>query len=197
MAVTDLIVSCYHQRLMAKLLLRMTTVTAPCEIDEMCYIEAALIERYLNSPSVWEALSPPQQVTEYKFVATSVIDAFAQSADGMVSSSKQIAFLLANNVDFLAYQGNLDLACNTAGNLRWANSLSWKGQTEFTAKPLLPWVSINSGSQEPVGLAKEIQVSVGEGTDETSRFAFVTVDNAGHLVSQSKIRREGFNDPVG
>ncbi|RDK40928.1 alpha/beta-hydrolase [Aspergillus phoenicis ATCC 13157] len=161
-------------------------ITAPCEIDEMCYIEAALIERYLNSPSVWEALSPPQQVTEYKFVVTSVIDAFAQSADGMVSSSKQIAFLLANNVDFLAYQGNLDLACNTAGNLRWANSLSWKGQTEFTAKPLLPWVSINSGSQEPVGIAKEIHVSVGEGTDETSRFAFVTVDNAGHLLPQDR-----------
>lgn len=53
----------------------------------------------------------------------------------------QVQYLLANEIDVLFYQGNLDLACNTAGNLRWANSMSWKGQTEFTSKALKPWTS--------------------------------------------------------
>lgn len=102
----------------------------------------------------------------------------------MTSSSDHIIFLLSHGVDFLAYQGNLDLACNTAGNLRWANSLAWKGQTEFTSKPLLPWTSNIAGRIEPVGTAKEVRVQL-DGLAEKSRFAFVTVDGAGHMVSLS------------
>jgi cathepsin A (carboxypeptidase C) len=92
-------------------------VTAPCEIDEMCYIQAARIEQYLNTPAVWGTLQPPEQIKEYKFVSQPVIDAFEKTADGMTSTSDLVAFLLENGVHFLAYQGNLDLACNTVGNL--------------------------------------------------------------------------------
>jgi cathepsin A (carboxypeptidase C) len=150
----------------------------------MCYIQAARVEQYLNSPAVWEALSPPNQITEYKMVSEAVIQAFAKTSDVMTSTSDLVTFLLEKQVHFLAYQGNLDLACNTAGNLRWAHSLSWKGQAEFTSQPLRPWRSLlaATGRNEAVGTMKEVRVLVGNAGTE-SRFALVTVDGAGHLVS--------------
>ncbi|GFF82334.1 carboxypeptidase Y [Aspergillus lentulus] len=162
-------------------------ITAPCEIDDMCYIQAVRVEQYLNSPAVWEALSPPKQITEYKMVSEAVIQAFAKTSDVMTSTSELVTSLLANQVHFLAYQGNLDLACNTAGNLRWAHSLPWKGQTEFTSKPLRPWRSLvaATGQKETVGTTKEVRVRVGEAEIE-SRFALVTVDGAGHLLPQDR-----------
>lgn len=103
----------------------------------------------------------------------------------MTPASEQVAFLLANQVHFLAYQGNLDLACNTAGNLRWAHSLPWRGQVEFASKALRPWswVDVVSGKGGVAGTTKEVRVKVGESTDKESRFALVTVDGAGHFVS--------------
>ncbi|KAL3451209.1 alpha/beta-hydrolase [Aspergillus insuetus] len=164
-------------------------ITAPCEIDEMCYIQAALIEQYLNTPAVWDALQPPRQIKEYKFVSQPVIDAFEKTSDGMTSTSDLVAFLLENNVHFLAYQGNLDLACNTAGNLRWAHSLAWKGQTEFTSRSLEPWTLGAVGSlnkTEIVGKAKEVRIQVSNRDQDPVRFAFVTVDRAGHLLPQDQ-----------
>ena len=161
---------------------RKPTVTAPCYIDEVCYKEAAYVEQYLNSPTVREALAPPEGAKEYGLESSAVVDAFATTPEAMTSSSDHIIFLLTHGVHFLAYQGNLDLACNTAGNLRWANSVAWKGQTEFTSKPLLPWTSTVAGRNETVGTAKEVRVQL-DGRAEASRFAFVTVNGAGHLVS--------------
>lgn len=92
-------------------------------------------------------------------------------------------------MDYLAYQGNLDLACNTAGNLRWANSLVWKGQAEFASKALQPWKSVlaKSGKNETVGTMKEVRIRTGEAETE-SRFAIVTVNDAGHFVSSNSPR---------
>lgn len=103
----------------------------------------------------------------------------------MISTSDLVAFLLANQVDVLNYQGNLDLACNTAGNLRWAHSLSWKGQVEFASKSLQPWLSViaATGRNEVVGSMKEVNIRMSEDSNVTSRYAFVTVDDAGHMVS--------------
>ncbi|KAJ5961151.1 uncharacterized protein N7479_008301 [Penicillium vulpinum] len=160
-------------------------ITAPCYLDDVCYKEAGYIEQYLNSPVVREALSPPEGAKEYKMESITVVDAFATTSEVMTSSSDLIIFLLAHGVHFLAYQGNLDLACNTAGNIRWANSLAWKGQTEFASKPMLPWTSNVAGRNETVGTAKEVRVQL-EGQPETSRFAFVTVNAAGHLLPQDR-----------
>lgn len=118
---------------------------------------------------------------EYKISSRSVEDAFNKTSDEMIPSDEQVTFLLENNVHFLAYQGNLDLACNTAGNLRWAHLLSWRGQAEFSAKELQPWTSMIK--DEVVGRTKEVKVNqVGNEERGPSRFAFVTIDGAGYLV---------------
>jgi cathepsin A (carboxypeptidase C) len=113
-----------------------------------------------------------------------IVKAFGTTPEAMTSSSKHVLFLLANGVHFLAYQGNLDLACNTAGTLRWAESFSWKGQTEFASRSLMPWVSSITGEDKTAGRTKEVRVQF-DGQVEASRFAFVTVDGAGHLVSRA------------
>lgn len=103
----------------------------------------------------------------------------------MTSTDDQIRYLLENQVHYLAYQGNLDLACNTAGNIRWSNSLVWKGQAEFLSKSLQPWKSVVSatGKIETVGTMKEVWVRTSDTAETASRFAIVTVNDAGHFVS--------------
>jgi cathepsin A (carboxypeptidase C) len=114
--------------------------------------------------------------------------AFWTTPEGMTYSSDAVLLLLSRGVHFLAYQGNLDLACNTAGSHRWANSLSWKGQVEFSAKSLQPWISKVDGRDEVVGTTKEVRVQFDGHSKVASRFALVTVDGAGHLVSALNIR---------
>jgi len=84
------------------------------------------------------------------------------------------------------FKGNLDLACNTAGNLRWANSMSWKGEAAFAAKSLQPWKAEHDGQIVNAGSFKEVQIKTVPGSEKKTRFAFVTVDNAGHLVPQDQ-----------
>lgn len=165
--------------------LDLVIVTAPCGVDPWCYIESVPIQHYLNSKVVWDALSPPKQIEKYEITAMSVVLAFAQGPDERTSTSSLVKFLLAHQVHVMKYQGNLDLACNTAGNLRSANALPWKGQVEFASKSLQPWRSViaATGKNETVGTMKEVNTRMGDSTNVTSRYAFVTVNDAGHLVS--------------
>lgn len=162
-----------------------TIVTRPCEYDNICYIEAAWIEIYLNTPKIWNALLPPKQIKRYNITSENISRSFERTADLETSTDDQVTYLLQNQVHYLAYQGNLDLACNTAGNLRWANSLVWKGQAEFAAKSLKPWKSVvaATGKEEVVGTMKEVRVRTSDDANIESRFAIITVDDAGHFVS--------------
>ena len=128
----------------------------------MCYIEAARIESYLNTRAAWNSLSPPRRIDHFNISSSAVARSFEKTSDLETSTSDEVTFLLQNQVHFLAYQGNLDLACNTAGNIRWANSLVWKGQPEFTSKFLQPWKSVAAatGKDAIVGMIKEVGVRV-------------------------------------
>ena len=165
--------------------LNLVIVTASCEVEPWCYIESIRIQHYLNSKVIWNALSPPKQIKKYKITAMSVLLAFAQGLDEMTTTSSLVEFLLANQVHVMNYQGNLDLACNTAGNLRWAHALPWKGQVEFASKSLQRWRSVvaATGKNDTVGTMKEVNVRMNDRSNVTSRYAFVTVNDAGHLVS--------------
>jgi cathepsin A (carboxypeptidase C) len=106
--------------------------------------------------------------------------AFALTGDGVLSTQPQVLYLLEHGIDVLFYQGNLDLACNTAGNLQWANTMQWKGQPAFVAQPKRSWE--NEGKE--VGWFKEVKTTTASGRDTT--FAFATVDGAGHMVPMNK-----------
>ncbi|KAJ5742693.1 uncharacterized protein N7511_011094 [Penicillium nucicola] len=161
-------------------------ITAECVVDDFCYKQSENIQQYLNSAPVWNALSPSDGLKEYQMQSDAIAKSFNTTPETMTLSSDAVLLLLSRGVHFLAYQGNFDLACNTAGVLRWANALSWRGQVEFSAKSLEPWTSNVDGRDQVVGKTKEVQVYFDSHSKTTSRFALVTVDAAGHLLPQDR-----------
>jgi cathepsin A (carboxypeptidase C) len=152
-----------------------------CEMkDEMCYPEIQNIQDYFNLPWVWEALHVPKAVGNYSVISEEVYMGFALTGDIAWGMQPQVLYLLDHGIDVLFYQGNLDLACNTAGNLQWASEMRWKGQPAFVAQPKRPW----SHEDEEVGWFKEVKTVTASGRETT--FAFATVDGAGHLVPFDK-----------
>jgi cathepsin A (carboxypeptidase C) len=158
-------------------------VTAPCDIDAFCYANTALIEEYLNLDSSFAALSPPKVIKKFSVASYAVAEAFELTNDLEISLMPQLEYILANQVDVLIYQGNLDLACNTAGAKRWTSNMPWKGQAAFTSQDLKPWKSVKDGEEVVAGKFKEVNIQMVEGDSKKTRFALVTIDGSGHMVS--------------
>jgi len=55
----------------------------------------------------------------------------------------------------------------------------------FTAKDLKPWKSFENGKEIIAGTFKDVNVKMVKGSKKTTRFALVTIANAGHFVSYS------------
>lgn len=51
-------------------------VTAPCELDDICYPQAAMLEKYLNTDLVWDALRVSSAVQNYSMFSAAVATAF-------------------------------------------------------------------------------------------------------------------------
>lgn len=156
-------------------------ITQPCVVDDFCYVEVERIEQYLNQPHVHAALGVPAGFGRYHIASDAVSAAFSLTADVSTTTEPEVLFLLHSGVHILLYQGNLDLACNTAGNLKWASAMPWKGQAAFSAKTLQPW----HYDGHKAGSFKEVHIQLGDNAHKT-RFTFLTVDGAGHMVPQDK-----------
>lgn len=156
-------------------------ITRPCETtDDLCYPESVQIGKYLNLPWVWQALQVPKAVGNYSIYSFDIQRAFSLTSDGAISMQPQMLYLLEHGIDVLFYQGNLDLACNTAGNLQWAHNFQWKGQPAFVAQERRPW----NHEENEVGWFKEVKTITAGGRNTT--FAFATVNGAGHMVPFDK-----------
>lgn len=160
----------------------LSLVTAPCEIDRFCYRRTDMIEKYLNLESSLNAIGVPSDVHNYSVASAEVSTAFALTSDIGISTMPELHYLLTNQIDVLIYQGNLDLACNTAGAKRWTSNFQWKGQAEFNSKELKPWKSTADGKETKAGLFKEVNIKMVEGDEKRTRFAFITIDGSGHMV---------------
>ncbi|OJJ51694.1 hypothetical protein ASPZODRAFT_55251 [Penicilliopsis zonata CBS 506.65] len=158
-------------------------ITRVCEVEHLCYSSTLNVQEYINSKSVWSALDVPDAIHNFSIESPGIVAAFESSNDLYANTMNLIQSTLEHKVDVLIYNGNLDLACNTAGNLRWTNALRWNGQAEFESRDLRPWFSVVEGELTPVGQYKEVSASARGGDADAQRFAFVTVDKAGHMVS--------------
>lgn len=78
-------------------------VTAPCDIDEFCYANTALIQDYLNMKHVWKALGVPSQVQKFVVGSEAVAEAFSRTADLAISMEPQVLYLLNSGIDVLFY----------------------------------------------------------------------------------------------
>ncbi|KAL5116507.1 hypothetical protein ACEQ8H_005628 [Pleosporales sp. CAS-2024a] len=157
-------------------------ISHPCLTDDdLCYAEIPRIDVYLNLPWVYEALGVPKAAGNFSVISEAISFAFEATGDPAWSTLPQVLLLLESGIDVLFYQGNLDLACNTAGNLNWANQLQWKGQPAFVAQAKRSWGS-DDGTE--IGWFKEVKVVTASGRNTT--FAMATVHGAGHLVPYDK-----------
>jgi cathepsin A (carboxypeptidase C) len=157
-------------------------VTAPCDIDMFCYANTALIQTYLNRESSFAALGVPKAIKNFNVSSDAIADAFTLTNDLPITMTPEIKYLLASQIDVLIYQGNLDLACNTAGAKRWTANMAWKGQAAFTALELKPWKSVRDEKEVVAGMFKEVNVKMVEGDEKRTRFALVTINGSGHMV---------------
>jgi cathepsin A (carboxypeptidase C) len=121
-------------------------------------VEEAVLETYMNSADIWAALEVPKQIKNFSLESFEISRAFSQTVDLTISTQAQVQYLLSQGIDVLMYQGVLDLNSNTAGNLRWANSMPWKGQLEFASKKLIPWTF----DKKIVGSFKEVYIQTNE-----------------------------------
>lgn len=158
-------------------------ITAPCDDDIFCYANSAFINDYLNLNSSFAALRVPPAIEKYDIMSNAIAGAFQLTNDLGISLIPQLRYVLANQIDVLIYQGNLDLACNTAGAKRWTANMPWKGQAPFTSLDMQPWKSIVDGREKKAGEFKEVNIKMVDGDDKTTRFALVTIDGSGHMVS--------------
>ena len=155
-------------------------------LDDLCYVQSALIQLYLNTSTVFEALNVPKEVKEYRMFSAAINEAFELAGDVSITMKPELEFLLAKQIDVLIYQGNLDLACNTAGAKRWTANMPWKGQAAFTSEELKPWLSGEGEERKVAGKFKEVNVKMVDGDEKTTRFALVTIDGSGHMVPQDQ-----------
>ena len=158
-------------------------VTRICEVDEYCYRSALYINDYMNTAYARSALDAPEGAANFNLMSTDVYDRFAGGSDMYVNTVKEVKYILeSGGVDVLVYNGNLDLTCNTAGNLRWAEGLAWVGQAQFVARDLVSWYVPRNGTMAEAGSMKEVAAMARSGDKKKTRFAFVTFDRAGHMV---------------
>ncbi|KAH6887662.1 Alpha/Beta hydrolase protein [Thelonectria olida] len=157
-------------------------ITRTCEVDQFCYSEVLQIEDYMNTQRVRQALSVPSAISNFTILNMNIHEGFWLGNDLFVNTSPDVKYILDAGIDVLVYNGNLDLACNTAGNLRWAEKVAWAGQAEFVSKELTPWSAPKNGESVIAGTFKEVTALASPGAGKRSRFAFVTFDKAGHMV---------------
>ncbi|OHW93643.1 serine carboxypeptidase [Colletotrichum incanum] len=156
-------------------------ITRPCETENICYGAGEGIETYINSDRIRAALEIPKEVGKnFSLISVDVNRAFELAGDTFLSTEAQVKYILESGIDVLIYNGDFDLACNTAGNIRWTNKLSWAGQVEFNAKELEPWFAVKGGESVRAGKWKQV-TKPAKGGRET-KFAFVTVEGSGHMV---------------
>lgn len=158
-------------------------VTRTCEVDQLCYKSALRLEEYINTPSVWDKFDVPKHIHNFSVLSNEVVSAFSTGNDLYINTMPEVKFVLENEVDVLIYNGNLDLACNSAGNFRWTSALSWNGQAEFTSQDMQPWFSEVDGAEVEAGKFRDVHAYGKKGAGKKSRFAFVTIYNSGHMVS--------------
>jgi len=82
-------------------------ITAPCEIDVLCYKGGLNIREYLNLPSSYTALSVPSAVGNFSVISEAISAAFELTADEGVNMIPEVQYFLASQIYILVYQGNL------------------------------------------------------------------------------------------
>lgn len=152
-------------------------ITRKCDDGDYCYEGLGKISKFMQGPDVFRTLGvDTKYLTNFSIDSTQVEEIFMRGNDPWVTTVSDIKYALESGINVLIYTGKLDLICNLAGNIRWTENMEWAGQAEYRSKKLSPWnYKTSEGVIQKAGEQKSVKFG-------GSRFDFVTIDNAGHLV---------------
>jgi carboxypeptidase C (cathepsin A) len=133
------------------------------------------IAKYLNRPEIKDLLGVDSYFDSRNMTNGNwdVNAAFHASGDTLHSSYHNVASLLEHGVKVLVYAGKTDWMCNHVANEKWAMNLDWSGKEAFHRAGKGEWFT----EANPESKAGEIRSHGG--------LTFLTIENAGHFVSQS------------
>ena len=100
------------------------------ELNSEMSIYGVDIAEFMNGP-VKEKLGMIPDDKHYD-----LIEGYSNTADAFIDRDEPVwnlvdEVLKESDIDVVIYSGQLDIACNTAGALRWINKLTWKGKNDF------------------------------------------------------------------
>jgi len=140
-------------------------------VDDACYPEEALVEKYLRREAIRREIGADEAAGNYSMSSFAVFQAFWGSGDQLHQNQHYVAELLERGVRVLIYAGTHDFICNWVGNERWTLDMPWSGQETFRNKPLVDWT---------------LDGHVAGKTRSHGGFTFATIDGAGHLAPHDK-----------
>ncbi|KAI9303487.1 Alpha/Beta hydrolase protein [Cunninghamella echinulata] len=121
-------------------------------------------ENYLNQPSIIEAIGARKP---YITLNAEVRNNFLASGDRIKSRAPQVANLLNDGIQVLAFAGDADYACHWYGIHAWTNQLAFNGDHLYRQDVLNPWIV----DGKEVG-----QIQQG------GKMTFIKFNDSGHLV---------------
>ena len=140
------------------------------------------VTQFLNNMDNRDKLYIPNNITwEFAMDSSQVYDAL--SLTQMLSMSEYYAKLLdVYGIKVLIYQGQNDPFLVTAGQLSWIDKMEWSGNQNWLNSQKISFKLDNNGS--PVGFIRKPF----DGFHNESRFTWIEVFNAGHLVPMNQPR---------
>ncbi|THU80420.1 serine carboxypeptidase [Dendrothele bispora CBS 962.96] len=150
-------------------------ISIPCRggPSDLCYPETKYIRQFLDDPAVRTKIGvDPSAMTNFTSCNSDVNLAFGLAQDSLHSETPTyVSALLERGVRVLIYVGDLDWICNWIGNEKWTLALDWTGKAEFASEPLREWTIDGKRAGR---------------TRSAGKFAFATVEGAGHMVPYNK-----------
>ncbi|KAI8867141.1 alpha/beta-hydrolase, partial [Ramicandelaber brevisporus] len=151
-------------------------VRKPCEGggDDLCYPINGQIKAYLDRPEVREELGV--EAESYVGCSEQVGLKFAASGDHGKPTTKDVAYLLENDVKVLVYVGDADFICNFEGVGAFARQMEWSGKEGFNSDNSTgKWYAPSAGNATaPVRHAGDVR--------SFQNLTFVRIFEAGHMV---------------
>ncbi|KAF8473593.1 Alpha/Beta hydrolase protein [Kalaharituber pfeilii] len=132
--------------------------------SNLCYSEMGWISKFLNKPSVMDAVGA--EVSGFESCNFDVNRDFLFNGDWMLPFHKFVPELL-EKIPVLIYAGDADYICNWLGNEAWTNALEWSGHKDFSKEKLTPYML----RDKEVGQIKS-----------SGNFTFLRLYQAGHMV---------------
>jgi carboxypeptidase C (cathepsin A) len=156
------------KRYASHVLPRLIVYDQMCEGSDLCYKEGTAINEYLNRPEIRDTLGV-EISGNFSSCSDSVSAGFNSNLDKWrVHTQAYVANLLDRGIRILIYAGTYDWQCNWVANKLWVDKLVWSQSDVYQRENWREWT---------------VDGKVAGEVKETDFLSFVTIEEAGHMMS--------------